>query len=77
MTVAHHLPQARFDVQERGCQPAVPLARVLPVIDLRTAFLDERIDGLETVRRLQRPAQHPVWCEKAAEARSVLVESPK
>ena len=20
---------------------------------------------------------HPVWCEKAAEARSVLVESPK
>ena len=23
------------------------------------------------------PADHPVWCEKAAEARSVLVESPK
>ena len=63
MPVAHHLPQARFDVQERGRQPAVALARVLPVIDLRTAFFDERIDGLETVRRLQRPAQHPVQPE--------------
>ena len=45
MAVAHHLPHARFDVQERGRQPAVALARVLPVIDLRTAFFDERIDG--------------------------------
>ena len=26
-------------------------------------------------RRVQ--PHHPVWCEKAAEARSVLVESPK
>ena len=63
MTVAHRLPQTWFDVQERGGQPAVALARVLPVIHLRTAFLDERIDGLETVRRLQRPAQHPVQPE--------------
>ena len=56
VAVAHHLPQARFDVQERGGQPAMPLDRVLPVINLRTAFLDEHIDGLQTVRRLQRPA---------------------
>ena len=60
MTIAHHLPQTWFDIQERGRQPAVPLARVLPVIDLRTALLDERIDRLERVRRLQRPTQHPV-----------------
>ena len=60
MTVAHHLAQARFDVQQRGCEPAVSLARVLPVIDLHTAFLDESIDGLETVGRLQRTAQHAV-----------------
>ena len=32
--------------------------QVLPVIDLRTALLNERVDGLEAVRRLQRPAQH-------------------
>ena len=30
------------------------------MVDLGTAFLDERIDGLETVRRLQRPVQHPI-----------------
>ena len=39
--VAHHLAQARFDVQPRGGQPAVSLARLLPVVDLRTALLDE------------------------------------
>ncbi len=60
MPVPHHLAQARFDVQERGRQPAVTLTRVLPVIDLRAAFLDERIDGLQTVRRLQRAAQNAV-----------------
>ena len=47
MPVAHHLAQARFDVQQRGGQPAVSLARLLPVVDLRTALLDERIDRLE------------------------------
>ena len=30
------------------------------MIDLRTALLNERVDGLEAVRRLQRPAQHTV-----------------
>ena len=39
------------------------LDRVLPVIDLRTARLNERGDGLEAVRRLQRPAQHAVHPE--------------
>ena len=39
------------------------LARVLPAIDLRTAFFDKRIDGLETVRRFQRPPQHAVQSE--------------
>ena len=29
-----------------NCQPAMPLDRVLPVINLRTAFLDERIDRI-------------------------------
>ena len=52
MAVAHHLPQARFDVYERRCQPALALARVLPVVDLRAAFLDESIDGLKAVRRV-------------------------
>ena len=34
------------------------LTRVLPVIDLRTALLNERVDGLETEnRRLQRKLQ--------------------
>jgi hypothetical protein len=41
----------------------VAVARVLPVFDLRTAFLDERMDGLEAVRRLQRLAQHAVQPE--------------
>ena len=63
VTIAHHLPQARLDVQERGREPAVALARVLPVVDLRTAFLNERIDRLQTVRRLQRPPQHVVHPE--------------
>ena len=63
MAVAHHLPQPWFDVQARGGQPAVALARVLPVVNLRTAFLDERIDGLQTVRRFQRPTQHAVQPE--------------
>ena len=73
MPVAHHLAQARFDVQQRGGQPAVALARLLPVVDLRTALLDERIDRLETVRRLQRPTQHPVQPE--AMQRQGLVQS--
>ena len=60
MPVAHHLAQARLDVQERRGQPAMALTRVLPVIDLRTALLDERIDRLERVRRLQRPTQDSV-----------------
>ena len=29
------------------------------MINLGTAFLDQRIDRLQTVRRLQRPPQHP------------------
>ena len=61
--VAHHLPQARFDVYERRCQPAWALARVLPVGDLRAAFLDESTDGLKAVRRLERTAQHRVHAE--------------
>ena len=44
MTVADHLPQARFDVDERGRQPALPLTRVLPMIDFRAPFLDQGID---------------------------------
>ena len=60
MPVSHHLAQAQFDVQERGRQPAVTLTRVLPVIDLRAAFLDERIDGLQTVRRLQLYVVKPI-----------------
>ena len=33
----------------------------------------------EAYEQLRRVTEHldPVWCEKAAEARSVLVESPK
>ena len=31
MAVAHQLPQVRLDIQERGRQPAVALAGVLPV----------------------------------------------
>ena len=49
------------------------LTRVLPVIDLRTALLNERVDGLEAVRRLQRPAQHTVHPE--AMQRQGLVEA--
>ena len=33
------------------------------MIDLRTALLNERVDGLEAVRRLQRPAQHAIHAE--------------
>ena len=49
------------------------LTRVLPVIDLRAALLNERVDGLEAVRRLQRPAQHAVHPE--AMQRQGLVEA--
>ena len=48
MPAPHHLAQARFEVQERGRQPAMTLTRVLPAIDLRAAFLDKCIDGLQT-----------------------------
>ena len=43
MAVAHHLPQTRFDVEQRGGQPAVSLARVLPVV--------ERTDGRDDYSR--------------------------
>ena len=60
VTVAHDLPQTWFYIEERGGEPPVSLTRLLPVVDFGAAFLDERIDGLETVRRLQRPAQHAI-----------------
>ena len=63
MTVADHLPQAWFDVDERRRQPALPLARVLPMIDLRAPFLDEGIDRFQAIRRLERTAQDPVHAE--------------
>ncbi len=63
MTVADHLPQARFDVDERRRQPALPLTRVLPMIDLRTPFLDKGIDRFQAIRRLERTAQDPVHAE--------------
>ena len=37
MTVADHLPQARFDVDERRRQPALPLTRVLPRYPITTS----------------------------------------
>ena len=33
------------------------------MVDLRAAFLDESIDGLKAVRRLERTAQHRVHAE--------------
>ena len=63
MTIAPHFPQAWLDIDKRGRQPTVALARVLPAIDRRPAFFDKRSDGLETVRRLQRPPQHAVQPE--------------
>ena len=67
MTVADHLPQAWFDVDERRRQPALPLARVLPMIDLRAPFLDEGIDRFQAIRRLERTAQDPVHAESMRE----------
>ena len=72
MPVAHHLPQARFDVQERGRQPAVALARVLPVIDLRTALLDERIDGLESRRADRRAGASPTRGRRSVNVNSEI-----
>ena len=63
MTVADHLPQAWFDVDECRRQPALPLTRVLPMIDLRAPFLDEGIDRFQAIRRLERTAQDPVHAE--------------
>ena len=63
MTVADHLPQAWFDVDERRRQPALPLTRVLPMIDLRAPFLDEGIDRFQAIRRFQRTAQDPIHAE--------------
>ena len=63
MAVAHYLPQTRFDVHERRRQPALALARVLPVVDLGAAFLDEGIDRFKAVRRFERTAQHRVHAE--------------
>jgi len=63
MAVARHFPQPWFDIQESGRQPALALTRVLPVVDLRTAFLDERIDRLEAAGCLQRPPQYPKQAE--------------
>ena len=63
MAVADHPPQAGFDVHEGCRQPPLALAGVLPVVDLRAAFLDESIDGFKAVRRLERTAQRPVHAE--------------
>ena len=49
VSIAHHLPEARLDVGERGREPALALVRSYPVIDFRATFLDKRIDGLEAV----------------------------
>ena len=50
-----------MSMRRRG-QPALPLARVLPV-DLGAAFLDQSIDGFEAVGRLERASQHGVDAE--------------
>ena len=63
MAVSAHSAKPRFDVDKCGCQPAFPLARVLPMVDLGAAFLDQSIDGLETVGRLERAAEHGVDAE--------------
>ena len=63
MTVADHLPQTRFDVDECSRQPALPLTRVLSMIDLRAPFLDKGIDRFQAIRRLERSAQNPVHAE--------------
>ena len=43
------------------------------------ALLAVMVYSFPATARPRPPVQvaHPVWCEKAAEARSVLVESPK
>ena len=43
----------------------------------RDQFLAAGQAGLKSRAPYARDEEHPVWCEKAAEARSVLVESPK
>ena len=53
MAVADRPPQAGFDVHEGCRQPPLALAGVLPVVDLRAAFLDESTDGFKAVRRLE------------------------
>ena len=51
------------------------LTRVLPVIDLRTALLNERVDGLEAVRRLQR--RNKLWAAIADDVRMLPVRTDK
>src|SRR5512145_901131 len=55
--------QPRLDVEQRGCQPAMPLIRALPVVHLGTALLDQRVDRLESVSGLERLTEQLVHAQ--------------
>ena len=56
--IALDLAEPRLDIPQRRGQPALPLIRVRPAIDLGTPLFDQRIDRLEAIRRFEGGPQH-------------------
>jgi hypothetical protein len=57
VAISAHAAEPGFDVEERGGEPALLLVARLPVVDLRRALLDQRVDGLDAVRRREAEAE--------------------
>ena len=63
IAMAADSPQPRFDVEQRRCQPPMPLVRRLPGVDLGAAFLDQCVRRLDAVGGLERDAEQLVDAE--------------
>src|SRR5213593_1631229 len=63
MPMALDAPQSWFDVEQRRGQPAMPLVRGLPGVDLGATLLDQRVRRLDAVGGLERPPEQLVDAE--------------
>lgn len=59
MSTAFDLAKTRFNIQQRGIQPAMFLIGIFPMADLGVAFFNQRIQlRLQTVRCFKTDAQY-------------------
>src|SRR5437867_3962865 len=69
MSMTLHPPQPRLDVEQRRRQPALPLVRGLPGVDLGATLLDQRVRRLDAVGGLERLAEQLVDAESVERER--------